>query len=239
MVTEIANPVLVALDVADARRAVELARLLRPHVGGFKVGLELLTGPGPVTVAAIRELGKPVFVDAKLHDIPNTVGRAARNLAAIGARWVTAHAAGGMAMLAAAVAGIEEGAAGHETGILVITVLTSLTDGDLAATGIGGSVGRQVSRTARLAAEAGAEGVVCAVKELGDVAQVAAGLVKVTPGIRPSGTASDDQARAATPSEALRRGADWLVIGRPITRASDPEAAAIAIQEELATATVQ
>ncbi|MFO7292557.1 MAG: orotidine-5'-phosphate decarboxylase [Actinomycetes bacterium] len=227
------NPVIVALDYPEARAAVETARLLAPHVGGFKVGLELLTGPGPATVAAIREIGLPVFVDAKLHDIPNTVRRAARNLGAIGARWVTAHAAGGAAMLEAAREGLEEGAAGHTAGILAITVLTSLTGADLAATGVSGSPGRQVARLSRLAAGAGVEGVVCSVKELGDVAQVAPGLTRVTPGIRPSGADTHDQARVESPAEAIRRGADWLVIGRAITRASDPVTAAVAIADEI------
>src|SRR5690606_12280429 len=124
------NPLIVALDFSEARPAVEMARTLASHVGGFKVGLELLMGPGPATVAAVRELGRPVFVDAKLHDIPNTVRRAAANLGAIGARWVTAHAAGGSAMLGAAVEGLEEGAAGHQAGITARTVLTSPTGAD-------------------------------------------------------------------------------------------------------------
>lgn len=225
------NPIIVALDFAEARPAIEMARELRPHVGGFKVGLELLTGPGPATVAAVRELGLPVFVDAKLHDIPNTVHRSARNLGALGARWVTAHGAGGQAMLQAAAEGLEHGAAGHPAGILAITVLTSLTGADLAATGITGSPGRQVARIAKLARATGVEGVVCSVKELGDVAQVAPDLVKVTPGIRPTGAATDDQARVSTPSEAIRRGADWLVIGRSITRSDDPVRAATAIAD--------
>lgn len=224
------NPILVALDFADARTAVETANRLKDHVGGFKVGLELLMGPGPATVAAIRELGRPVFVDAKLHDIPNTVNRAARALGSVGARWVTAHASGGPAMLEAAVSGLAEGAGGHPAGILAITVLTSLTAADLGATGITGSPGRQVSRLAKLAAAAQAEGVVCSVRELGDVHQVAPQLTRVTPGIRPSGTAADDQIRVDTPENAISRGADWLVIGRAITRAPDPVAAAETIR---------
>lgn len=227
------NPIIVALDVPEARTAVELARTVAPYVGGFKVGLELLTGPGPATIAAVRELGRPVFVDAKLHDIPNTVERAARNLGSIGARWVTVHGAGGKAMLEAAGEGLADGAGGHVSGILVITVLTSLTGADLAATGITASPGRQVARMAKLAAASGAEGVVCSVKELGDVAQVAPDLVKVTPGIRPVGADAEDQSRVGSPEEAVRRGADWLVIGRSITRAEDPARAAALIAERL------
>jgi orotidine-5'-phosphate decarboxylase len=226
------NPLIVALDFSEARAALDVATQLAPHVGGFKVGLELLMGPGPGTVAAVRELGLPVFVDAKLHDIPNTVNRAARALGAVGARWVTAHGAGGQAMLEAAVEGLNVGAAGHDSGVLAITVLTSLSADDLVATGLNATPGRQVARMARLAAAAGTEGVVCAVRELGDVAQVAPELVKVTPGIRPAASAPDDQMRVATPSEAVARGADWIVVGRPVTRAADPVAAASAIVTE-------
>lgn len=227
------KPILVALDVSEARVAVELAKALEPHVGGFKVGLELLTGAGPAAIAAIRELGLPVFVDAKLHDIPHTVNRAARNLGALGARWVTAHAQGGTAVLEAAVSGLADGSGGHRSGIVAISVLTSSTGADLAATGITGSPGRQVARLSRLAADAGVEGIVCSVKELGDVAQVAPDLIKITPGIRPTEGDRDDQARVATASEAVRRGADWLVVGRPITRAEDPVAAAASLAAEV------
>lgn len=229
------NPILVALDVPDATTAMRLAESLAPHVGGFKVGLELLMGPGPATVAAVGRLGKPVFADAKLHDIPTTVGRAARGLAAAGARWVTVHGAGGSDMMDAAVEGVTEGARGHEVGVLAVTVLTSLTEMDLAAVGVAGSPGRQVSRIAKLADAAGAEGVVCAVRELGDVAQAAPSLVKVTPGIRAAGGGADDQARVATPREALDRGADWIVVGRSITAASDPVEAASRIVAQLET----
>lgn len=235
MVSEHSNPIIVALDFSEARLAVEMAEALRPHVGGFKVGLELLMGPGPGVVAAVRELGLPVFVDAKLHDIPSTVRRAARNLGILGARWVTVHGTGGASMLAAAAEGLEEGAGGHPAGVLAITVLTSLDAPDLAATGVAGTPGRQVARIAKLAASAGMEGVVCSVKELGDVAQVAPHLTKVTPAIRPTGDDSDDQARFATPQEAVARGADWMVIGRVITRATDPPATAAAIRRSLLT----
>lgn len=228
---KIDNPVVVALDLASGEEAVRLARAVAPHVGAFKVGLELLSGPGPVLVSAIAELGKPVFCDAKLHDIPNTVERAAANLARAGARWITAHAAGGPAMIEGAVRGARRGS--NETGILCITVLTSLSAADLATVGSGDSIGRQVARMSRLASAGGAEGVVCGVRELGDVAQVAPDLVRVTPGIRPAGTDRHDQARVSTPEEALRRGADLLVIGRPITAAADPVEAAAAIARSI------
>lgn len=226
----------VALDFPTAAEAVELAKRIEPHVDGFKVGLELLMGPGPGVVAAVGELGKPVFCDAKLHDIPNTVQAAARQLGRYGVRWVTAHAAGGRAMLEAAVEGLNASTAGSEGGILAITVLTSLDAATLAATGITTSVGRQVSRLSRLAAESGAEGVVCGVSELGTVAQVAPELLTATPGIRPSAdSGADDQARISTPEEATRRGSDLLVVGRPITRAPDPLEAAARIAATIAT----
>ncbi|MEX2279039.1 MAG: orotidine-5'-phosphate decarboxylase [Acidimicrobiia bacterium] len=224
-------PVAVALDVSSGEDAVRLARTVAPYVGVFKIGLELLSGPGPVLVSALAELGKPVFCDAKLHDIPNTVERAASNLARAGARWITAHAAGGPAMIEAAVRGAAKSGTG--TGILCITVLTSLSASDLAVVGHGDSLGKQVARMARLARAGGAEGVVCGVRELGDVAQVAPDLVRVTPGIRPQGSARDDQARVSTPEDALARGADLLVIGRPITSAPDPAAAAHAIARSI------
>lgn len=227
------NPILVALDYSSAEEATRMAKLLSPAVGGFKIGLELLMGPGPATVASVVRMGKPVFVDAKLHDIPNTVRAASRQLGRMGARWVTVHASGGLHQLEAAVEGLATGGGDRQTGVLAITVLTSLTDADLAQTGVAGSTGRQTSRMARLAAAAGAEGVICAVKELGVVGEVAPGLARVTPGIRPAGVDADDQQRVATPDEAIRRGADWLVIGRAITRAADPRAAAEAIVESL------
>ncbi len=227
------NPIIAALDVPEARSALELARKLLPHVGAFKVGLELLMGPGPAVIAALAGLGKPVFADAKLHDIPNTVNRAARALGAVGARWVTVHGTGGQAMLEAAASGLREGAAGHEAGTLVVTVLTSLSAADLAAAGFAGSPGRQVARVAKLAASSGAEGVVCSVKELGDVAQVAPDLTRVTPGIRARGATADDQTRVASPQEAMRRGADWIVVGRALSRAPDPAAAARALLEDM------
>lgn len=223
----VTNPILVALDYSSAEEAVRMAQRLRPYVGGFKVGLELMMGPGPATVAAVAELGLPVFADAKLHDIPNTVFRAARQLGRFGARWVTVHGLGSKPMVEAAVealASVNSGA-----GILAITVLTSLGPDDLSRTGIQGSPGKQVARLSKLAKEAGAEGVVCAVKELGDVAQAAPGLVRVTPGVRPPGSDPDDQTRVATPADAISRGADYLVIGRPITAAADPEEAVAAI----------
>ena len=228
-------PVLVALDLPTAEEAVRMAARVRDHVAGFKVGLGLLHGPGPGTITALAELGLPVFADAKLHDIPSQVGRAARQLGSVGARWVTAHAGGGAGMLEAAVAGLSEGSAGTG-GILGVTVLTSIDEADLAAIGVARTPGRLVSRMARVVDAAGCEGVVCSPLELGVVADVAPGLVKVTPGIRPEGSEAGDQARTATPSEAIRRGASYLVVGRPITHADDPVLAAAAIAGQVTAA---
>ena len=234
MVNHLADPpIVVTLDVPSAEEAIRLAKAVSGAVGGFKIGLELLMGPGPGLVGVLNQLGQPVFVDAKLHDIPHTVGRAAKQLGMAGARWVTAHAAGGPAMLEAAVEGLEAGARGRPAGVLAITVLTSLNDAILAHSGVPVTAGRLTSKRTRLAADAGVEGVVCSVKELGVINEVAASLAKVTPGIRPDGADAGDQERVATPEEAIRRGSSLLVIGRPITRAADPRAAAEAIAVSL------
>lgn len=226
-------PILVALDVPTAEEAVRLAEAVGPYVTGFKVGLELLMGPGPAVVAALAADGADVFADAKLHDIPTTVQHAARQLGRLGARWVTVHASGGSVQLEAAVEGLATGAAGRPAGVLGVTVLTSSGDDTLTEIGVSGTTGKQTARLTRLAAGAGAEGVICAVKELGVVAEVAPTLKRVTPGIRPAGSATHDQRRVATPEEAISRGADYLVIGRAITAAPDPAAAAAGIAESL------
>lgn len=215
------NPILVALDVRTAEEAVRLATQVAPHVGGFKVGLGLLHGPGPGIVGAIARIGA-VFADAKLHDIPTQTERAARRLGEYGARWVTAHAAGGLEMLESARSGLD--AAGG--GILAVTVLTSLDTQALTAIGFDRTPGKLVSKLAKVASAAQVEGVICSPSELGVVAEVAPELVRVTPGIRPEGAALDDQRRTATPEEAIRRGADFIVIGRPIIAAPDPGKAA-------------
>ncbi|CAN5180075.1 orotidine-5'-phosphate decarboxylase [soil metagenome] len=225
-----------ALDVDNAEDAVRLANLLATVVDGFKVGLELLLGPGPATIGAIRQLGRPVFADAKLLDIPHTVEGAARQLGRLGARYVTVHASGGAAMLEAARIGLEDGAAGNPAGILAVTVLTSLDDGALAKIGVSGTTAKQVARLARLAAAAGTEGVVCSVKELDVVHQVAPALVRVTPGIRFADD-TDDQLRVAAPAAAAAKGADIIVVGRPIIRAKNPVAAARRFSEAIGTPT--
>jgi orotidine-5'-phosphate decarboxylase len=217
---------------------VRLAKRVAPHVGAFKVGLGLLYGAGPGIATALVDLGKPVFADAKLHDIPSQVEAAARRLGRLGVRWVTAHVSGGEAMLRAATEGLGEASGGH-AGVLGVTVLTSLDQADLTAIGIASSPGKLVSKMSRVAAASGCEGIVCSPQELAVVGTVAPGLLRVTPGIRPRGAASGDQRRVMTPVEAIERGADWLVVGRPITGAPDPVAAAaeLALAAEIPGAT--
>jgi orotidine-5'-phosphate decarboxylase len=227
------SPLLVALDVRSAEEAVRLARVLAGKVAGFKVGLGLLHGPGPGLVGALARLG-PVFADAKLHDIPSQVQAAARRLGEYGARWVTAHASGGVEMLQAAAEGLTAGSVGREAGILAVTVLTSIDEAASSAL-FGRTPGQLTSRLAKAAAEAGVEGVVCSPKELGVVVDVAPALRRVVPGIRPAGMAAHDQRRTATPAEAMARGADLLVVGRPIIAAPDPVEAVARLHAELGT----
>lgn len=229
------SPIIVALDVSSAEEAVALGTAVAPHVGAFKVGLGLLHGPGPGLIDALVRLDKPVFADAKLHDIPSQVRMAAYRLGAHGARWVTAHIGGGFDMVEAAVEGLDAGSGSAPAGILGVSVLTSLDTSDLERVGIRRTPGQLVGRMAKVASAAGAEGVVCSPMELNVVAQAAPTLVRVTPGIRPTSDVDDDQARTATPSEAMAKGAHWLVIGRPITAAEDPVEAAERISAALAT----
>ena len=229
------NRVLVALDVPTAAEAMSLAQRLKPHVLGFKLGLELLMGEGPSIVSRVVELGSPVFVDAKLHDIPNTVAGAAERLGSLGARWVTVHASGGEEMVRVAAEALNEGSGGT-AGVLAVTVLTSLGEYELARMGIDRPLDDQVTALASAAAGAGAEGVVCAVTEARLVQALGLGLTVVTPGIRPADASPSDQKRVATPAAAIRAGSDLLVVGRPITAASDVVQAAMAISAEIEAA---
>lgn len=230
---EVQNPIVVALDMNTAEEAVLMAQTVAPHVGAFKIGLGLLHGPGPGTIDALVRLEKPVFVDAKLHDIPSQVEAAAERLGKHGARWVTAHISGGIDMLEAAINGLSRGAAGAEAGILGVSVLTSLDKDDFERIGVNRTPGQLVGRMAKVAADAGCEGVVCSGEEINVVTQSAPSLATFVPGIR-QGDHDDDQVRSVTPLEAISRGATMLVIGRPITKASDPAAAAYAISNSLA-----
>lgn len=229
------NRVLVALDVPTAEEALGLAETLQPHVRGFKVGLELLMGEGPSIVSRLAGLGSPIFVDAKLHDIPNTVGRTAERLGVVGARWVTVHASGGEEMVRVAAEALNE-SSGGTAGVLAVTVLTSLDEYQLARIGVDRPLDEQVSALASAAAGSGAEGVVCAVSEARLVQALGLGLIVATPGIRPADAAPSDQKRVATPAAAIRAGADLLVVGRPITAAPDVVAAAIAISADVEAA---
>jgi orotidine-5'-phosphate decarboxylase len=220
----------VPLDFPALREAEAFARLVAPHVGMLKVGLELFTAEGPPAVRAIAALGLPVFLDLKLHDIPNTVEGAARSAAATGARLLTVHAAGGAAMVKAAVKG-----AGPGLRVLAVTVLTSLDAAALQAVGLAGPPEAAVVRLARLAVEAGAGGIVCSPHEVRAVrAAVGSGPLLVVPGVRPAGAAMGDQARVATPAAAVADGADVIVVGRPLRESADPVAAAQRIAAELA-----
>jgi orotidine-5'-phosphate decarboxylase len=219
-----------ALDIDDLVAALRLAQRVRPWFGVAKVGLELFGAAGPEAVLALSAEGYRVFLDLKLHDIPTTVGRAARVIGGLGAQYTTVHTAGGAAMVRAAVEGMAEGAtaAGMTAPcVLGVTVLTSDVDAP-----------PETLRTrAALAASAGCGGLVCAASDLSVTRAAAPGLITVVPGIRPTGVASDDQARAADPGTAIKAGADILVIGRAVTGAEDPEAVAAAVAGEVAAST--
>jgi orotidine-5'-phosphate decarboxylase len=219
-----ADRLIVAIDTTDPARAAALARAVAPHCGLLKLGLEFFVSNGPAGVRAIGE--RPVFLDLKLHDIPNTVSGAVRAVLPLAPRMLTLHAAGGAAMIAAARDAAE--AAGPDRPLLLgVTVLTSLDAAGLAATGVADDPARQVLRLGRLAVEAGADGLVCSAHEVAALrAELGPAVKLVVPGIRPEGSRADDQARTMTPREALAAGADWIVVGRPITGAADPAQAA-------------
>jgi len=215
--------IIVALDTDSPESALAAVRSLSGEVGLFKVGMELFQRGGPDLVRRIREAGCDVFLDLKFHDIPNTVAGAVRSAAAMGVRFTTVHASGGKAMLAAAA----EAARGTGTTILAVTVLTSLDDGDLASVGFSLGAAEVVLRLADLAFTSGVGGIVCSAKEVAAVrARVGKEVALVTPGVRMAGEDAGDQKRVVTPADAVRLGADFLVVGRPITRASDPREAA-------------
>ena len=218
---------ILALDVPDLDEATSLAESLAPYLAIAKVGLELYSAAGPAAVEALRDAGVEVFIDLKLHDIPTTVGRAARVLGGLGARFVTLHTSGGRDMLAAGAEGLAEGAAagGHDRPTaLGVTVLTSDAEASEAV----------LAERAALAATAGLGGLVCAAPDLTVVQRAAPGLLTVVPGTRPPGSRLDDQARVATPRAAFAAGASLLVIGRAVTHAPDPVAAAEALLAHLA-----
>ena len=223
------NPVFVALDTPDLAAAKALARGLKPSVGGLKLGLEFFSAHGPDGVREFSGMGLPVFLDLKFHDIPNTVAGAVRSALALDVAIVNVHAAGGPAMLAAA-----KEAAGGRAKIIAVTVLTSLSDGDLAAVGQHPPAADQVLRLAKLVKACGLDGAVCSAHEIAPLrAALGKDFMLVVPGIRPQGAALGDQTRVMGPLEAHSAGADILVIGRPITAAPDPVQAARDIAESL------
>ena len=225
---------IVALDVDNRREAVEKVTSIGDAVDFYKIGLELFTSEGPDVVKAVKDLGKRVFLDLKLHDIPRTVERSVRAGAKLGADLMTIHSVGGRAMVrAAADAAAEFGAAGPK--ILAVTVLTSLDQSDLADIGVAGRTpAEQVAAMAKFATDNGAHGLVCSPREVGALSSaLPAGTIFVTPGVRPAGSAVGDQKRVATPADAVRDGATHLVVGRPILGAPDPAAAARAIRAEM------
>ncbi|MEW6719788.1 MAG: orotidine-5'-phosphate decarboxylase [Thermodesulfobacteriota bacterium] len=222
--------IVIALDTDSPGTALATVRSLSGEVGLFKVGMELFPRGGPDLVRRIRESGHGVFLDLKFHDIPNTVAGAVRSAAELGVRFATVHASGGRAMLAAAA----EAAAGTGTTLLAVTVLTSLDDADLADVGFSLKAGDAVLRMAELAAAAGIGGIVCSANEVAAVrARLGKDAVLVTPGVRMPGGEAGDQKRVVTPGDAVRRGADYIVVGRPVTRAADPKAAAREIAEAM------
>jgi orotidine-5'-phosphate decarboxylase len=231
------SPVFCAIDRPDLSGALLLARSLsRKEVGGLKLGLEFVTANGPSGVRSMVALGLPVFLDLKFHDIPNTVAGAVRAAADLGISMLTLHLQGGASMLWAAVDAVRD--LGDRRPLLLgVSVLTSMDNRDLQTVGVQGTTEEQVLRLADLARATGLDGMVCSPKEITPLRQAfGSDMTLVVPGIRPAGTDAGDQKRTLTPGEAIRAGADYLVIGRPITAASSPRAAALAIQDEIEAA---
>jgi orotidine-5'-phosphate decarboxylase len=226
---------IVALDVPTADAALTLAGKLEDQCQWFKVGLELYIAAGPSIVEKLVSRGHSIFLDLKLHDIPNTVASAVRSASSLGASMLTIHAAGGPAMLAAARDAAANMAAPAQ--LLAVTVLTSMDRAQLNAIGVPNAPNEQVARLAKLGLDAGINGFVCSPQEVASLRALAgADAVLVTPGIRPTGADIGDQRRIATPTLALEQGASYLVVGRPITQAADPALAAEAILMEIAEA---
>ena len=222
------NPVYLALDVPQIEPAKALLNKVKSHIGGVKLGLEFFCAHGPHGMHEIAHMGLPIFLDLKFHDIPNTVAGAMQAIHVYEPKIVTVHASGGRAMMEDAKAAAAEGCK-----VIGVTTLTSMDASDLAATGVGGSAEAQVMRLAELAHEAGLDGIVCSGQEVGKVRKQWKDGFFVVPGLRPAGSGTGDQKRVVTPRKARDDGASVLVIGRPISRADDPMAAARAIEATL------
>lgn len=226
--------IIVALDYPEAEPALALAKRLNPTLCKLKVGKELFVAAGPQLVQALVASGYDVFLDLKFHDIPNTVARACKAAARLGVWMLNVHASGGIAMMRAAREALDE--MGPRPRLIAVTVLTSLSRPDLAAIGLDLPPEEHVLRLARLTHEAGLDGVVCSAREAERLRrELGSSFLLVTPGIRPTGSTQDDQQRVLTPIQALRAGADYLVVGRPVTRAPDPVAALQNLHDEITT----
>ena len=234
-IEEARKRLIVALDVPDAASAANLVGQLEKNVHWFKVGLELFVAAGPAVIDPLVARGHSVFLDLKFHDIPNTVAGAVRSAAALGARMINVHAAGGPAMLAAAKAALE--GVDNPPELLAVTMLTSMDQNQAKAIGLDRSPAEQVELLAQMGLNAGIRGFVCSPEEVANLrALTGPDGILVTPGIRPAGAEIGDQKRIATPAGALLQGASFLVVGRPITQAPDPAEAAEAILTEMASA---
>lgn len=222
------NPVYLALDVPSLEPGKALLDKVKAHIGGVKLGLEFFCAHGHHGVHEIAHMGLPIFLDLKLHDIPNTVAGAMQAIHVLEPKIVTVHASGGRAMMEDAKAAAAEGCK-----VVAVTMLTSLDERDMEKTGIGGNAHDHVMRLAELAESAGLDGIVCSGKEVGEVHRQWKNGFFVVPGLRPAGSAAGDQKRVVTPRQARDDGASVLVIGRPISKAPDPAAAARAIEATL------
>ena len=228
------GPAIVALDVSSTSEALGLVEAVSGLAGMLKVGHQLFMAEGPAVVSQIVERGERVFLDLKFHDIPNTVARAALEAARLGVSMMTLHASGGGEMIGATVRELEDSFAESRPLVVAVTVLTSIDPGMLAATGVDRKLSDQVLLLGLMALDAGADGWVCSAHEIGMLRmEFGAGPTIVTPGIRIPGQSADDQQRVATPAEAVSAGANYIVIGRPITKAENPRAALQAVIDSL------